>query len=168
MWLGRKALVPANDAPNKAQEAYASPESKVLMQKLEPIPTPMRTLAETRSLARPSSTSWGEYGVAKPIELGSPKAGSNLARNGLCWAEARIRGTSDFAPVFDGCKNTAREGFLTCRVHADRELAARELRCELDGLRLPDIAYLNAAEKEAGRVEQRNAILARLAARRAK
>jgi hypothetical protein len=66
-----------------------------------------------------------------------------------CWAEVRIAGSSDYAPAFWGCQNKPREGFLTCRVHYERELAARELKCETEGLRLANIAYTSLAEKEA-------------------
>jgi hypothetical protein len=51
--------------------------------------------------------------------------------------------------VFEGCKNIARAGFLTCRVHADRELASRQLRCELEGLEMADIAYADDQQKRA-------------------
>jgi hypothetical protein len=78
---------------------------------------------------------WGLCGVAKPI----------IQVN--CWAEVRIRGGSDHAPAYHGCQNNARQDFLTCRVHYERELAARQLKCELDGTQMCEIAYLDSAEK---------------------
>jgi hypothetical protein len=78
---------------------------------------------------------WGLCGVAKPI----------IQVN--CWAEVRIRGGSGHAPAYHGCQNNARQGFLTCRVHYERELAARQLKCELDGTQMCEIAYLASAEE---------------------
>jgi hypothetical protein len=108
------------------------------MAKLEPIQSQLPSLAEVRCTA-PSSVEWGVRGVAVPT--GSEK----------CWAEVRIRGSSDYAPAFWGCKNKVREGFLTCRLHYDRELAARELKCEAESIAMDKIAYKDPADKEEDR-----------------
>src|ERR1041385_5540099 len=98
------------------------------MIKLYPIHVRMLTLREAREL----KSEWAEHGIAAPKGLEK------------CWAEVRIRGSSDYAPAFWGCQNKARERFLTCRLHYNRELAARELKCEIEGLQMTDIAYTDA------------------------
>jgi hypothetical protein len=101
------------------------------MAKLDPIQyrSQLPSLAEVRR-TDPSSVEWGVRGVAAPTE--SEKC---------CWAEVRIHRSSDYAPAFWGCKNKAREGFLTCRRHYDRELAARERKCDAEGIAMDKIAY---------------------------
>jgi hypothetical protein len=119
------------------------------MSKLEPLQLPMRTLNDIRGSGSPDH--WrGEHGVMRPIDRSWPiRSDSKLAQHGQCWAEVRMRGSSDYAPVFEGCKNIARAGFLTCRVHPDRELASRQLKCEVEGLQMADIAYADDQQKVA-------------------
>ena len=121
------------------------------MQKLEPLQAQMTSLSKAREWE--SGVGWGEHGIARP------------RTEGRCWAEVRIRGSSDYAPAFDQCRNKPREGFLTCRVHYERELSARELKCELEGLKMHDIAYADAAEKEQARQALFASLTAKLNAR---
>jgi hypothetical protein len=119
------------------------------MSKLEPLEMPMRTLSDIRGSGSPDH--WrGDYGVVRPMDRPWPiRRDSKLAQHGQCWAEVRMRGSSDYAPLFEGCKNIARAGFLTCRVHPDRELASRQLKCELEGSHMADIAYADNQQKVA-------------------
>jgi hypothetical protein len=62
-----------------------------------------------------------------------------------------MRASSDVVTLFEGCKNVARSGYLTCRVHLDRELAARQLKCETEKVTMDEIAYSSLENKEAER-----------------
>jgi hypothetical protein len=117
------------------------------LEKLSEIGATLQTLREVREVCDLNQIYRGDHGVAKPRHATQ------------CWAEVRIRGSSDFAPYFDGCKKSARQGFLTCRIHYDRELAARELKCEIEGVSMVEIAW-----NEQSRAEQKSR-LAQLRAR---
>jgi hypothetical protein len=118
-------------------------------------PLQFRTLEETRTH---EGIWWGDVGVKEPAPT--------LRRGpGGCWADVRLRGSSDLGPSFESCANAPRSGFLTCLVHHDRELAARELRCEMNGVTMESIAYTDWQDEEAHRAQRQ---AARVAARAAK
>ena len=71
-----------------------------------------------------------------------------LRENEKCWAEIEER------HEFRGCANDRRDGYLTCLVHYTRELAARELKCEADGVVMASIAY-ETLQDEAEHIELR-------------
>ena len=98
-------------------------------------PLCMATWAETRTAE--GSLAWGDVGVAVPMH------------DGECWAEVRLVGSSDNLPTFKGCERESRKYHLTCLVHHNRELAARELKCEAEGVTMADIAYSSDADREA-------------------
>jgi hypothetical protein len=110
-------------------------------------PLVFRTLAETRSH---KGISWGDVGVSEP----TPRVRRGP---GGCWAEVRLRGSSDYSPSFESCANASRNGFLTCLAHHDRELAARELKCEIEGAPMDSVAYRNWQDEETHRAEIRTA-----------
>ena len=119
-------------------------------------PLQFRTLEEPRTNG---GISWGDVGVRQPEP--------NLRRGpGGCWADVRLRGSSDYSPSFDSCANTPRAGFLTCLVHHDRELAARELRCEIEGVTMDSIAYRDRQDEETHRDQMKAARAAARAAKR--
>jgi hypothetical protein len=109
----------------------------------------MRSLSDAREFLLDAI--WGQCGVAKPISQAK------------CWAEVRIRGSSDHAPEYKGCQNQARQGFFTCRVHSERELSARQLNCELDGTQMAEIANADGGEKHEAKRIWREEMLQQLA-----
>lgn len=119
----------------------------VHVQKLEPLSSDLPGLAKAREYRRYNS--WGEVGVNEPTEhpFGTNPR-SARGRNGDCWADVRVPGSSDYAASFTGCKNTARQGYLTCRVHYEQELAALELKCEIFEVEMTEIAWLSKEEKD--------------------
>ena len=119
------------------------------MQKLAPMQVQMRSLTEARECL--FTATWGQCGVAKPVIQVK------------CWAEVRIRSSSD-SPAYKGCQNQARQDFLTCRIHAERELAARQLKSELDGTQMSEIACADGGEKQEAKRIWREEMLQRLAA----
>jgi hypothetical protein len=112
--------------------------------KLEPLR--MLTLAETRTILR--------YRLRVYAPQDDKKA---------CWAVV----DSEFGGEDIGCQNNRRKGYLTCLVHHTRELAARGLKCETDGVTMGDIAYADEADQEADKQahleEYRVAMAARIA-----
>jgi len=118
------------------------------MEKLAPLPKTLN-LNETREHL--NSELWGKHGVAKPY------------RTDKCWAEILIRvpfGRFDYYGLnFQGCENKARERFLTCSIHDSRELAARELKCELENVSMSDLAYIDEADEAADRKRRRDEML---------
>jgi hypothetical protein len=125
------------------------------LSKLEPLSGPFRSLAESQN-SGPLQDWRGETDVAAPIAPAWPlRTDSALSKNGQCWAVVRIRASSNFTPDFEGCKNVSRSGYLTCRVHFDRELAARQLKCETEKVTMDTIAYTSVEDKEAERRRRR-------------
>jgi hypothetical protein len=93
--------------------------------KLEPLQ--MLTLAETRRTGK-------RDGVSEPERKPSRRCWANVPR---------------YLEGYDNCKNRQRKGYLTCVVHYTRELAARELKCETEGVAMNDIAYTYEADRKA-------------------
>ena len=127
----------------------ADENTEILMQKLAPMQVQMRSLTEAREFL--FTATWGQCGVAKPVSQVK------------CWGEVRIRGSSDHAPAYKGCQNQARQGFLTCLIHAERELASRQLKSELDGTQMSEIACADGGEKQEAKRIWREEMLQRLA-----
>jgi len=67
-----------------------------------------------------------QSGVAKPDHNVITSSGVRER----CWAEKRTYSGSLFAQ-FDNCGKPARQGYLTCRWHADREDDAQTLKASL-------------------------------------
>ena len=128
-------------------------------EKLEPIDGwPFRSLKETRSLQNGDAR--GQYAVVVPEDVGTP---SHPAHEKLCWARVRDRNSSNYAPYFKGCLNEARKSYLTCRLHLDRELAARELKVEVFGIPMANFSYISSKEKAADLLARRDAYWGRSA-----
>jgi hypothetical protein len=117
--------------------------------KLEPLR--FRSLADTRAV---HESSRADFAVHVPNN------------DKYCWAEIRPPGSWGYFIEFRGCGRQHRDGYLTCLVHYNREMVARELKCEKDGVAMDDIAYADEAAREAHEAMVRADYAARRAARK--